>query len=238
MTRAYRKWTEAEREAARNLRAEGKGYILIGRAIGRPSSSVESFFFRERKGGYTLGRTCLDCPADLPDRNTSGRCRRCFLRHGNSDPAFTARRLNGLRASPVMQAGSPLRSATARKAATARMANPEYVAWLRAHMRDVVAPRGLAAIAKMDRTDIGKRQSEQLMAWCPPEYRDFYRYIKRHKGLGKPEAQAIIRAQIKADEARLSPFERQERALARGGQLVANDAQPSLYAAQAKWSVG
>ena len=44
--------------------------------------------------------------------------------------------------------------------------------------------------------------------------------------------------QAKSDIARLSPFERQERALANGARLIANDATPSPYAAQAKWSAG
>ena len=44
--------------------------------------------------------------------------------------------------------------------------------------------------------------------------------------------------QAKDDLATLSPFERQERALANGAKLIANDTAPSPYAAEAKWSVG
>jgi hypothetical protein len=62
------------------------------------------------------------------------------------------------------------------------------------------------------------------------------RHFKAH------EAKKIILADIAAKAAKISPFERQERALARGGKLVANDRGPSFGEAidygEAKWEVG
>ncbi len=59
--------------------------------------------------------------------------------------------------------------------------------------------------------------------WLPREYHAEYRRMVSNRGFTATEARQVIEAQIKADNAKLSPFERQERALAKGAALVANE---------------
>lgn len=60
----------------------------------------------------------------------------------------------------------------------------------------------------------------------PGEYRKEYRSMVSNRGFRADEARRIILAEIAAQKAKLSPFERQERALANGAKLVANDRAP------------
>jgi hypothetical protein len=96
-------------------------------------------------------------------------------------------------------------------------------------------------LAKRDFKAAGRKISARHLSWCPEAYREAYRAI-RAKGVPVPDAKRIVLAQHRADEARLSPFERQERALARGGKLVANDRGPSFGEAvdhgERRWEVG
>ncbi len=109
-----------------------------------------------------------------------------------------------------------------------RLADPAFVAkrvegikakWRLPEFREVMGQRG-------------PKISETKMGWCPPAYRADYLYFTRRLHLKADEARRLVRDQIKADkarvEARLSPFDRQMRALERGAQLVANDARPGL----------
>ncbi len=232
MARAYRKWTDAERQTARTLYAEGKGYILIGRALGRHPNSVANFIYSESGRLNSMGKTCADCAKPIANRNTSGRCKSCCPRHMNADPAFYAVRVAACRASPNLMPGSQARKLAGKKSAVTRMANPEYVAWLLEFVRTKVAPASLTpeSQARRDRKAAGQKLSQTLMGWCPQEYREAYFYLIRTKQLKRAEAKPIILAQIATDnaraEAKLSPFERQERALARGAKLIANDVGP------------
>lgn len=81
--------------------------------------------------------------------------------------------------------------------------------------------RRLAALVEANKRRV-------YLPWCPPEYHAEYRRMIMHRRFKAHEAKAIILAQIKADLAKLSPFERQERALRNGAQLIANDQKPSL----------
>jgi hypothetical protein len=85
--------------------------------------------------------------------------------------------------------------------------------------------RRIAALVEANRRRV-------YLPWLPPEHREEYRAQYRsmvsNRKFKAEEARQIILADIRAKTAKLSPFERQERALARGARLVANDIKPSL----------
>jgi hypothetical protein len=234
MTRPYRKFTKIEVERIKRLREMGLSYAAIGKELGRSDRAIQNRMILENGKLHKLGRTCGDCPTNIPDANKSGYCRLCATARLNKDPAFQQKRLAGLRASDKLKPGSPTRRSAAIKASATRMSNPEYVTWLREQVRTVVAPASLTpeAQAKRDRKAAGKKISDHWMSWCPGEYREAYFSLIRGKGLRRAEAKPIIEAQIKADKERarnsLSPFERQMKALENGAKLVANDQKPSL----------
>lgn len=228
-------WTLAERLHAHALRAEGFGYTQIGRKLGRSRQSVESLLKRI-DGEYTkLGKRCAHCDAAIRDTNTRGYCRRCVIRVLNQDPEFNRRRVEATRSSPKLVPGSPARLAAGRKSNATRMSNPAYRAWLVEHVRNNMQPLSCTpeAEAKRDRREQGRKTTEMRLAWCPNEYRAEYLSLIKSKGLKAVEARAIILEAIEADKRRnkppeLSPFEKQDLALARGAQLIANDLAPSL----------
>lgn len=224
MARPYRKFTQEEIELAQQLREQGLSFAKIGREINRAPTSVEHRLAVESGAYYSLARQCLDCEIPIPDANATGCCRKCGMARQNRDPEFQARRVAAVRDCDALKAGSPARIEAARKAVITRMANPVYVAWLKEQMRSVVGPAGRNAYR--DHKAAGRKISEFYMKWCPVEYRPLYHEIKRAGGLNKAEAQELILAQIRDDLAKLSPFERQERALAKGAALVANDRGP------------
>lgn len=188
-------------------------------------------------------KPCADCGKTLSFKNESGRCASCFAKLVNADPELTKRRADGLRhkiATDPMFAAK-LRAVAAEMGFKAgrdpelrkrRVAHGKWM-WENVLSRPDVRAKNLAAVKGN-----GPKQSAYWMGWCPPEYRDEYRFLTKTKKLSRPEAQAVIFAEIARKEAALSPFERQERALQRGAQIVANDAAPNPYAAQSKWSVG
>lgn len=230
---ARRMWTQAEIERAQQLRATGMSLAKIGIELGRPGNNVDYNLKRAAGLLNQLGRKCLGCEAPLRDHAKGERCRRCTTIHMNADPEFQAKRIAALRASAALQSGSEQRRRAGRLSAQKRMANPFYVAWLRNLVKNVVQPCSQTPEARAKRDDVaaGKKISERKLGWCPLEYRGEYRRLIVSKGIKAAEARPIIMAQIKADRAKLetlSPFERQERALAKGAQLVANDIKPSL----------
>ena len=240
---AYRFWTTEEEATAKAMRADGRTYVEIGNAIGRQPGAVEQALLRMRGGFHKLGRVCAQCPTPISDTNKCGMCRPCNLTRQNYDKEFKSRRLTALLASPSMKAGTPERRNAALLAARKRMANPEYVTFITEHMRNVVGPlsRLPENMAKRNMKRAGRKISERHMAWCPVEYRALYHEVKK-AGLLKAEAQQIVFDQIARDNARLSPFERQQRALERGGTLVANDRGHSLdnpgNYGEHRWEVG
>jgi hypothetical protein len=226
---AYRFWTPEEEEIARAMKAGGSTYRQIGEAIGRKPHAVEQALLRMRGGFNKLGRVCSECPKPISDKNKVGKCKSCNLKAQNGEKTFTRARLSSLLQSPSMRAGTPERRRAAIKAAAKRMENPEYREWLANNMREVVGPlsRTPENLAKRDTKAAGRKLSARLLAWCPEHLRPLYREIRR-KGVPCAEAKASILAEHRRAEAELSPFERQERALARGARLVANDRGSSL----------
>ncbi len=59
------------------------------------------------------------------------------------------------------------------------------------------------------RMRVGRMQTERLLGWCPRHLRDQYRDLVNKKGVRAAEARQIIERQVEAENARLSPFEKQ-----------------------------
>jgi hypothetical protein len=225
-----RPWTEAEESRARQMRVLGHSYTAIGEVLGRSRAAIERKLTGQNR--YKLGRACADCGTSICDQNKSGRCRPCNVQHMNADPETKAQRGETVRrkckADPLYRARKA-RVAIANK--NAAMLDPEkranMAASWKANLAKAFTPEALAKRAAIF-PETMRRRSERQIAWCPVEYRDEYRRLVISKHIKASDARQIILDQIRADEAKLSPFERQERALAKGAQLVANDVKPSL----------
>jgi hypothetical protein len=178
---------------------------------------------------YSKGRVC-GCGARVCNKSKSGQCRACFMDRLNADPnrgAKTSATLKERLKDPAIKARH---LAGCRKAALTKRGNHELRERLRKIMREQVQPVSVATGANVrgrDYKKMAEKGKAARWAWCPPEYRETYRDLTA-KGVGAREARRMLAEQIRADLAKLSPFERQERALANGAQLVANDQKPSL----------
>ena len=229
MTRAYRFWTPEEEAEAKAMKAAGATYRDIANALGRSERATQQAFVRMTGGYNKMGRTCSKCPTPISDTNKCGMCKSCNLTAQNYDKEFKQKRIKSLLDHPTMRAGTPERRLAARKAAATRMANPEFRERLTKFMREVVGPKGRSpeVLAKKDMKAAGRKISARQLWWCPESHWEVYRAIRR-KGVPCDEAKAMTLAQYRADQAAMSPFERQERALAKGARLIANDIKPSL----------
>ena len=188
------------------------------------------------KATYSMGRQC-GCGKIVSDQGKTGMCKSCHAKFVGSDPIARAKRAASV-AQYAKQNPGAMRE-RARRAAATKRANPEMLEKLRRQMRKIqLLSFTPEAMARRDPADRGRKATRTKLAWCPAAYINEYLWLCKSKCLSTKDAKAAILKQIAAVEARLSPFERQERALAQGAKLIANDAAPSLYAAQAKWSVG
>ncbi len=180
---------------------------------------------------YRLGLHCAGCEKPINDKSTSGKCRTCFNLVLNADPENRRKIAEGVRR--FARENPESMREQARRAGQAKRNNPETLAKLRERMR-LIQPLSYTpeAMARRDMKARGQKTREFRLAWCPVEYRDQYSSLVNQKGLRKPEAQAMILAHVAADKARseaaLSPFERQERALRNGAQIVANHCAPQF----------
>ncbi len=183
-------------------------------------------------------RAC-ECGKTLGRKNVTGLCKSCFTRRQNADPAFQERRLKAIAdkwAEPGYRA--KMREVT-REVGIKAGQNPFITAQRRklGHQtwERLFTPEVRAKTLKAVSERAGKTLRARWMAWCPEEYWPEYRRLMKIKKLPMVEARAIIFDLMRVERERkakrpadhLSPFERQERALERGGKLVANDARPS-----------
>lgn len=226
--RNVKKWTDAEKSLARQMSLLGHSHSVIGARLGRTKKSVQCFFASERR---PEGGPCVGCGSGLHQKNTTGYCRPCFARKNAGDPLIRAKIARAY--SEHAKRNPQAVRERARKAAATKKANPELIARLAETMRQQVQPKSCTpeAIARRDLHARGRKISATKLAWCPVEYRPLYTALMRDHGLKRAEAWEIVKKQMAADRTRLaslSPFERQERALANGAHLVANDQKPSL----------
>lgn len=175
----------------------------------------------------TLGRTCA-CGVSIFDESKTGRCRPCNLAIMNHDPAMNAHRAAVLRhklaTDPAFKATKIRALTLARKAAREK---PEFMAFLAASGERLKSYRTPEMEARRIAALVESNRRRVYNPWLPAEYKAEYTRLRKIKNIPAGEAKAIILAQIAADKKRvedsLTPFERQDRALRRGGSIVAND---------------
>lgn len=183
---------------------------------------------------------CVDCGIGITRASGTGRCRACLNKFRAKDPAYRAAQKAGIRrkwdTDPAFRAKmNGIAAENSRKA----LENPEWRAYLRERGKklyhEVLKRPDVMEKCKAAVRANSYKVREARIGWCPPEWRDEYYHLTVTKRFLAAEAKRIILAQIEQDRKRkaaaaetLSPFERQERALARGAKLVANDTAPSL----------
>lgn len=192
---------------------------------------------------YSMGKIC-PCGSAVSNNSASGLCRSCFMRRLSNAPGRGAKISAALKERLKDPAHMAEHVERARRASVTKRMNPEWRLRAAKVMREIVQPLAMASGRHRDRdwAAMSKKGLEARWAWCPPEYRETYLEL-RGKGLKMLEARQLVRDQIAKDKrealAKLSPFERQELALHRGGKLVANDAEGSFerpaFHGEAKW---
>lgn len=152
--------------------------------------------------------TCADCGVARFSRKPkrSPYCRACVGRHNGQSPARRAKASASMkahlsdphvRATHIARATDGLR----RRIAT----DPDFAAQRREMGRRTgLMKLGTAATpaGSPARVAAGKAVSATKLAWCPPEYRDEYKYLIRTKRIPAVEARQIILSTVKADAAR------------------------------------
>jgi hypothetical protein len=227
-------FTVIEIDRAKRLKRWGYNIGQIARELGRSRSGVE----RILGDLYSKGLTCSDCSTSIADGCASGRCRSCNVIRNNKKPELVAKRMAGKREAmrdPIKYARAcQIARNNIRKAMADPVKRAKFVELGKIKAATYFADPSIRAQVNDPalRKAIGRKISETRMAWCPPEYREAYHDLLRLRLCNAAEGRALIEEQIKADRARarsiLSPFERQERALRSGAQLIANDQKPSL----------
>lgn len=83
-------------------------------------------------------------------------------------------------------------------------------------------PQAKANLAAV-RAENGRKRTETVLAWCPPEHRDHYFHLSVTKRMPAAEAKRLVLDHIAREQrretAKLTPFERQMAALKNGGTL-------------------
>jgi len=144
---------------------------------------------------------CLSPDACAAAKPTT-HCRSCLARRINADPELRRRRAEGIarhQARPGVKAAYRERMA---EVSAAMWADPAYVERRRAHGKRQAA----TVLARPDVIDAGRApdvraratatREETLLGWCPPEWRDHYRYLNRTKRIPAAEARKMIEAEI------------------------------------------
>lgn len=167
-----------------------------------------------------MTRACSVCEKPHGIANRSGLCLKHFNARLNSDPDMHAKRVAGVRRDAVERRDEKRRVLLAN---AAKAMTPERREALRERMKRV-QPLSQApeVLAKIDMAAKGRKRTDTVLGWCPPEYRDEYRALVRSRSFNAAEAKAAILDQIRKDRAaadplaQLSPFERQLALVASG----------------------
>lgn len=170
-------------------------------------TTTRSRLGRCRRCAYEARRrpipTCSDCGVPIT-RSSRGRCRPCSAEVLNSDKAFHARRIEGIRRKFEDPEHRAKMAAVARRVGQKAAVDPDHRAWLIEHGRRQVkrlwTPEARARFLA-GRPAAGRKISETRMGWCPPEYRDEYRRLCRSKRLNAADARAIIEQKIANQDA-------------------------------------
>ena len=172
---------------------------------------------------------CSVCGKQLDRKATSGLCKPHFVERLNARPDRSAKLSEAAKRFNARPESRAIRCAAARKAVATKRANPELMAKLARNMREIAQPASMTpeSLARRNWAERGPKISATKLSFVPADYRPLYRQLIL-KDVKKADAIRMVRDQIAADNARLSPFEKADRALERGGTLVANDRGHSL----------
>jgi hypothetical protein len=174
------------------------------------------------------------CGKELSNQNKSGLCVQCFNRSRNADPEFQRRRLEGIHRKAAEPAHRAKMASVVIRNSRRWAATPEGRAWMEQNGKRLATevlrrPDVMAkAISPEARAKANRAREETWYGFCPAEYRPLYKYLRKTKKLTRDEAISAVQQEVASDLAKLSPFERQMRALQKGAQLIANDQKPSL----------
>lgn len=167
------------------------------------------------------GRHCRHCSKQIGERSKTGLCNPCFNRDRNADPEFMAAR----KAAIQRKFQDPAHREKMRKAMLRTVAkmneDPAYRARLVERGKHLAAtalrsPQSLAKIASL-RAENGRKRSETVMAWCPPKYRDEYRFLTVSKRMKAADARQLILDKMAAE---MTPFERAMDRIRQGAGIV------------------
>lgn len=178
---------------------------------------------------YLKGRQCGTCSKPLTDKAKGGLCRSCLVRAMNADPECQRARKAGIakkwqdpehRAKMIRVAGASMAKFLAKPGARERLREQG-----RRTAREVLRRPDIMARARTPEVNAKRAKAlhETRMGWCPPEHRQMYRDLTLAKRILAHDARRMVLEHIERSKPRLSPFERQERALRNGALLVAND---------------
>ena len=127
-----------------------------------------------------MSRACSACPAPISRGNQSGLCRSCVQVRLNADPIVAANRRAGMTAywaDPENRAKGKARAvAMGQNLSDAERERRRQYG--RATLREKLVAAN-AALTSEQRADNGRKRSDTVLAWCPPEWRDKYRDLKK-----------------------------------------------------------
>lgn len=163
----------------------------------------------------SMSLTCLDCPKQITFQSKTGRCRACSLRHSLSNPEVEARRKASSKktcSDPRVRAKIGAGISRARRKRIAE--DPAFAERMRETCRQL-GKSGMGAASAPPGSESRKRTAAKLSArylsWCPEQYREEYRLLRRRMATAKAKA-AIL--------AKVTPFEWQMHRVSRGAGIV------------------
>jgi hypothetical protein len=168
-------------------------------------------------------RTCSDCPKQIRPRNASGRCRACFNRNAARDPAWRAKQRAGVKAKFADPKKRAAHIAMAKRNLARWRETDEGKARLKELGRNAYRHSQTPEARQRwqaGRAAAGRKRSDTVLAWCPPDRREEYRHLLYVKRLPAAEARAMI-------EADLSLFERQLHRVRMGARVIDKPVIPS-----------
>ena len=172
---------------------------------------------------------CLDCGTGITAQS-KGRCRPCATKHFNRCPETIAKRLAGWKRRMAKPGEYEKLCAQAKINSRRAMADPikrqqAVERGMDIYRRYLNTPESRAKVAA-GRKQAGRKISERLLAWCPPEYRELHRAnVESHK-MKAAESRQFIQEMIR-EAKRSMTFEEKLKLVAEGKLGIVNSFRPA-----------
>lgn len=146
---------------------------------------------------YSHGLKCSKCAKPIVNHSAYGKCHACFMVEFNKDPEQIKRRSEGARRvyreNPEILAK---RQKTINRNRSKALADPEVYARLQEHGRRMAVnfftPEAIAKKIAA-RPLVAQKISATKLSWCPPEYREEYRALrKQRRRISTAQAREIV----------------------------------------------